>query len=113
MEEKSSVMESLLERVEAYGETSFELFKLKAVDKTAEAVSTTASYSGVILSLFMFLVIISIGVGLWLGDLLGKTYYGFFCVAGFYGVLGVVLYLVKDTWIKKNVSNSIITHALS
>ena len=113
MESTSEIMESVIEKVEAYGKTSFEILKLKAVDKTADVVSTTLSYGVIIFIASMFTIVASFGVALWLGDLLGKTYYGLFCVAGFYAVLGVVLYIMKDTWIKKPVTNSIIEHSLN
>jgi hypothetical protein len=113
MENKSGSIESLFEKMEIYGKTTFELFKLKAVDKTVNAVSTTVSYAVVALLFFISILIVSIGVAFWLGELLGKTYYGFFCVAGFYCVLGLVLYLGKNIWIKRGVSNLIITHALN
>ncbi len=113
MENEKSAIESLIEKVETYGKTSFDLLKLKAVDKTAEAVSTTVSYVFMALFIFMFVLFVSIGSALWLGELLGKTYYGLFCVAGFYGILGVVLYLLRGSIIKKPVTNSIITHALN
>lgn len=113
MENVKSGIESLIEKVESYGKTSYDLIRLKTIDKTATAVSTTVSYVLTALFLFMFILIASMGAALWLGELLGKTYYGLFCVAGFYGVFGVVLYLLRDSIIKKPITNSIINHALN
>lgn len=113
MENKIVFIEPLLDKAEAYGKTSFELIKLKAVDKTSEVLSTFVSRGIVILVLSMFIVIVNIGIALWLGDLLGKAYYGFFCVAGFYGVIGGVLYFFLHDYIKKNVSNSIVSQMLN
>lgn len=113
MENKLNFMEPLIERVEEYGKTSFELFKLTAVDKTATVASTFASRGAAVLFLFMFVIIANIGLSLWLGDLLGKVYYGFFCVAGFYGVVGGVLYFFMHNWVKKRISNSIISQLLN
>ncbi|OFY91885.1 MAG: hypothetical protein A3K10_05805, partial [Bacteroidetes bacterium RIFCSPLOWO2_12_FULL_31_6] len=87
MENKIVFIEPLFERAEAYGKTSYELIKLKAVDKTSDVLSTFVSRGAVILVLSMFIVIVNIGIALFLGDLLGKSYYGFFCVAGFYGII--------------------------
>ena len=36
MEDKVNLLEPLLEKVEAYSKTSFELIRLKALDKTAD-----------------------------------------------------------------------------
>lgn len=113
MENKMIFIEPLLERAEEYRKTSYELFKLKSLDKTVEIVSTFVSRGSVILVLAMFVLVLNIGIALWLGDLLGKTYYGFFCVAGFYGILGCILYFFLHNQIKKYVSSLIISQILN
>ncbi len=112
MADKLIFIQPLLERAEAYGKTSYELIKLKAVDKTADITSTLVSRGAVVLVLSMFIVIVNIGIALWLGDILGKSYYGFFCIAGFYGIVGGVLYFFMHDTIKKRVSNSLISQML-
>ena len=111
METKANFIEPLFERVEEYGKTSYELLKLKAVDKTAEIASTLISRAAVILVLSMFIIIVTIGIALWLGDLLGKMHYGFFCVAGFYAILGLIIFLTHNR-IKESISNSIVSQCL-
>lgn len=113
MEDKINFIEPLFERVEEYGKTSFELLKLKALDKISGTVSSFVSRGIIILVLSMFLVLATIGVALWLGELLGKSYYGFFCVAGFYGIVGSVLYFLLFNWIKKRIRNSFVLHMLN
>ena len=113
MEEKTHYIEPLVQRVEAFGKTTVELLKLQAVDKTALVVSNIVSNGLVVLMLSMFIVIVNIGVALWLGDLLHKTYYGFFCVAGFYGIVGGILYFFMRKRINQKVSNSIVLQLLN
>ena len=113
MENETSFFEPLLERVEAYRKTSYELFKLEAAEKTVNIVSTVFSRSIAIFFLSIFIVFISIGVSLWLGDMLGKMYYGFFCIAGFYGIVGCFLYFFKHNEIKKSAGNSMVKHMLN
>jgi hypothetical protein len=113
MENKMNFIEPLYERVEAYSKTSLELMKLKVLDKTAGITSTFVSRVAFILMLCMFAVTASIGAALWLGEILGKSYYGFFCVAAFYIVMAGVLYFLLHNWIKKCVSNSIISQMLN
>ncbi len=113
MEEKISFLEPLFERAEIYGNTRYELFKLKALDKVTDIVSTIVSRGAAFIALMMFLITINIAVALWLGDILGKLYYGFFCVAGFYGVLGTSLYFVMHDIVKKRVGNSFISQMLN
>lgn len=112
-EDKSGVFEALIERAEAYGKTSFELFRLKSVDKAANLVSSAVSRVVAFVLLFMFVGIASIGASLWLGEVLGRVYYGFFCVAGFYGICGLALYLAKNNFIRKSVNNSVIESTLN
>jgi phosphoglycerol transferase MdoB-like AlkP superfamily enzyme len=108
MEDKATPIESLFERAEAYGKTSLNLLKLKAIDKSSELISTIMSWLIVVIVAALFFIILNIGIALWLGELLGKTYYGFFIVAGIYAVLGVFFIL----WAKKYINNSIITKML-
>lgn len=110
MEEHNSIIEPLLEKVEAYGISGFELIKLKSIDKAAEFSSNVISRFFALLSILMFLVIASIGLALWAGELLGKLWYGFFSVAAFYALLGFVLYFLAHNWIKRSISNSFISH---
>lgn len=107
------ILEPLFDRAEDYVKTSFELYKLKTISKTAEVVSTFVSRGAVLIVLSMFLVFVSIGLALWLGDLLGKTYLGFFCVAAFYIVLGGVLFYFLHQYIKRQISNSIISEVFN
>jgi hypothetical protein len=112
MEDKTNFIDPLIEKAEVYGKTSFELLKLKALDKTADVVSTFVSRSSAILLLSMFTVIVNIGIALWLGDILGKAHYGFFCVAGFYAITGSITWFLMHDRIKRSISNSIISQVL-
>lgn len=112
MEEKVNFLEPLFERAEIYGNTSYELFKLKALDKTTDVLSSLASRGITILVIVMFITVTNIGVSLLLGEILGKLYYGFFCVAGFYGILTLALHFFMHDWVKKIAGNSIISQML-
>lgn len=107
MEEQENLIEPLLEKAQAYSKTSFELLRLKALAKTAEVASTTISRTALILIVLVFLFTLNTAVALWLGDLLGKIYYGFFIVAGFYALVSVILMITHPS-IKKSVGNTII-----
>ena len=106
MENKVVPVEVLIERVETYGKTSYELIRLKTIDKTADLASSFISKSMIILFVFAFGVVLNIGIALWLGDLLGKTYLGFFCVSGFYGLVALIFYLFRAK-IKEGIGNSL------
>lgn len=112
MEERSS-FETLLERAEDYTKTSIELIKLKAVDKISDGASSAASKVAAMFFFVFFFLMLSVGIALLLGDLLGKAWYGFMAVAGLYGILFAVLFFIKHNWLKKMVGNSIIKSMLN
>lgn len=113
MENNANFFDPLIEKARVYGKTSIELYKLKAVEKTTNISSTIISRLISFLVLSLFVLISSIGVAFWLGDYFGELYYGFFCVGGFYGVLGVVLYFFLHNWIKERAGNSIVKQMLN
>jgi fatty acid desaturase len=112
MEKTASIVEALYERVETYSKTTIELSKLKALNTTTHVVTTLISRLSVIIMLALFALVMNIGIALWLGELLGKNYYGFFIVAAFYLIAGIVLHFFLHNWIKKPISDLIITQAL-
>ena len=108
MEDNSNPLESLLEKATEYGKTSLELAKLKALDKTTDAVSSLVPHSIVFVLLATFLLFLNLGLALWLGDILGKAFYGFFVVAGFYILAGIFIHFFMHKWIKKLVGNYLV-----
>jgi len=112
MDAKLSIIEPLIERVEQYSKTSFELIKLKATDKAADISSTLISRLLLTVTLLMSVLTFNTAVGLWVGELLGKIYYGFFAVTAFYALVGVVLYFAHP-FIKFRLSNTIIKQLLN
>jgi uncharacterized protein YqhQ len=112
MEEKYKKFEELVSSAETYGKTNLELIKLKTVDKVAEGVSAMVAWAVVAIALILFFITLNFGVALLLGELLGSSYIGFLIVAAFYGLLGLILYLNKDKWIKKPLNISLINSML-
>lgn len=112
MEDQATLIKTLFEKAEHYTKTSVELYKLKAIDKSADVFSALIARLSVLLFITLFFLILNIGVALWLGELLGKTFYGFFIVSGFYALCGIVLYLFRNRWVANPLRNSIITQAL-
>ncbi len=112
MEIKETLFEPLLEKAEQYGKTSIELLKLKSIDKAADVTSTLTSRLLLVIVFSLFALTSTIALSLWLGDLLGKNYYGFLVVAAFYGLAAVVLFYIHPL-IKTRVNNMIITQLLN
>jgi hypothetical protein len=112
MEDNTKLIESLLERTAEYGKASFELVKLKALDKTSDAVSSLIPLSVVLVLVTVFMLFLNLGLAFWLGEILGKTFYGFFVVAAFYGIAGIVIHFFMHDWLKKTIGNYFIKHVL-
>ncbi len=112
LDEQSVLIESLLEKGERYGKTTLELLKLKTLDKSADVISNMVSWIVVAVFAVLFFLILNIGIALWLGELMGKSYYGFFAVSGFYAVLALVFVIFRKQFIKEPLNISIITQVL-
>ena len=112
MENKTTTLENLFESVEQYSKTSFELYKHKGIYEIASLTSTLSVKFILTMVVVLVSIFFSIGVALWLGDLLGKNYYGFFIVALSYILLWVLLFIFKKAAIKRPMSNMIIKSIL-
>ena len=108
MEEKKAPVEVLLERGQAYIKTSIQLFKFKTTDKVAEVLSNLTSGLIILILITLLFVNLNIGIALLIGDLLGKIWLGFLILSGFYGLAGILIYIFRNSWIKKPISNSVI-----
>ena len=109
MDDKATMLEKLQEKAERYAKISIELLKLKAIEKTADVVASMASRVTVIIFFAFFVLILNIGLALWIGDLLGRSYLGFFVLAAFYLLTGLIVKAFRHQWIKKPVINYFIT----
>lgn len=112
MEDIADSIESLLESAADYGKTSYDLVKLKTIFKTSDVVSSLIPHAVVFLILMSFLLFINLGVAFWLDEIFGNMFYGFFVVAAFYGIIGIVVHIFMHDQIKKKISDYIIKQAL-
>lgn len=108
MENNPSQLEKLIEKVESYSKTSLELFKQTAILRSADVFSNLTTRLLIFTFILIVLLFVNIALALWIGEELGKTYLGFFAVAGIYFFLGFVFYLFRNTLIKHPISNYII-----
>lgn len=113
MKNQPNTIGSLIESAGDYVETKVELFKLKAVDKSSDIVSSIASWLVIALFIVFGFIIINIGLCIWLGELMDHAWYGFFVVGGFYLLLATLILSFKSKWIKQPVSNLIIKKILN
>ena len=108
MKEKENILEPLWEKAEDYGKTSLELLRLKSIDKSSDVVSTILPYMLVIVLTIIFLMFINFGIAFWLGAIWNSIYLGFFAVAAFYGLCGVIIHFFLHDKFKERIRNTII-----
>lgn len=101
-------IEALYEKTKDYVETQMELLRLKSIDKASTMISSLATQLIFLLICLIGLFLLNIGLGFWLGDLLGKVYYGFFCLAAFYFIVGLIIYAVRKNKIANPIRNALI-----
>lgn len=112
MDTRAAFVETLIERVEVYGKTTIELSKLKAVQTITTIATSLISHVSVIVMFLFCLLVLNIGFSLFLGEQLGKSYYGFFVVAAFDFVIAIVFRSYMKNWIKKSISEFMISQVL-
>jgi hypothetical protein len=112
METKEHVFEPLFKKAEQFSKTNFQLLKFKFVDKIADVGSTAASHLLLAVVLIFSVIALNVAIALWIGYLLGKSYYGFFIVSVFYAMVGIVLYFIRFK-IKRHLQNTIINQLLN
>ena len=108
METPTEYIESLFANAGEYLENKTELWKLKMIDKTSEAISSVVEKLVVIFIGIIFFLLFNIALALLIGYWLGNSFYGFFILAGFYGIVGLVIHLSRDKIIRTPITNSII-----
>jgi len=108
MENKPTSVEELFYKLKDYGETTLDLYKLKAINKVSGFLSNLIVGLLLIVLLFLVLICISIGLGLLIGSWLGNVYWGFFIMAGIYIIIGLVLFSGRKRILKEPVANHMI-----
>lgn len=112
MGDNPNMIELLIERVVDYSMSSYELLKLKTLDKISDAVSSIIPHSVWYLLIASFLFFLNLGAAFWIGEILGKIFYGFFAIATFYFIIGLVFRIFFYKRMKRMIENYIIKKAL-
>lgn len=113
MTDPNSEIEKLIEKIEQYGKKTWELSKLQLLKHGVIALTHIISSTGILLMLILFVLFVSMGISLWIGEAMGKLSYGFFIVSSLYLLLLIVFYFFLFPCIKKPIANRIIKKVLS
>lgn len=105
-------IKTLIDKTKDYLDTKIELTKLKAVDASADILSSVVVLISVLLTGFLFVLFLSLSLAMLLGKKLGSQHYGFLIVGGIYGLLLIIIFVRRLKWIKKPIANGLINKML-
>ncbi len=105
--------ESLLSQAREYADSRIALLKLKSADKISDSASDVGSALVIMLFIVIFLLVLTVGLALLIGEWLGKTYDGFFVMAGVYGIAGLIAITNRKKLIKMPICNFVINKILN
>jgi len=107
-----SLIESLFGQSKEYIDTRLELYKLKLIDKSSSIASSVVAGIALFVVFFIFFIVLNIGIALLIGDLIGRSYWGFLILAAFYGIVGFVLLSKRNKIFKTPIAKMIISKFL-
>lgn len=108
MKETQRLLDELIAKAEDFGYSSLALAKLKSIRVVANTSGKVGVHFAIWAVIVLFFLMLSIGVSLWLGELWGHMYLGFFAVAGFYLLLAIVLRIFKGPLVQRPIENFVV-----
>ena len=113
MENTTQAVEHLFEKAKTYTQTSIELLKLNIIDKASEIISDLSVKILVSVVVIVALTYTNIALALYLGELLGKNYLGFFAISGFYLLVAIIIFLFKEKIVRNPIRQFVINQFLN
>jgi hypothetical protein len=112
MEEEQSSAEVLSDKIKEYIKTRLAILQLSMVRNIAAFTSKLSTYLALFFLLGMFLLLLSIGFSLYLGELTGCIWNGFYITAGIYLSVFILAYLFRKTLLKNPIQDMLIENML-
>ncbi|MFV0291558.1 MAG: phage holin family protein [Mangrovibacterium sp.] len=109
MENQGEFIDELVDKGKDFGKTSFEIVKLKTLDKMSDILSNVLSWIPIVLVVFLCFITLNFGIAYLIGQL---TDYGdaigFLIVAAFYLLVALILFAIRKKFVKNPIMDSII-----
>ena len=112
MQEEQTDIDILLSDAGDFIETRTTLWKYKGIESLADVSGELVAGLAMIVFVSFVVIVFSIGFALLIGEWLGKSYYGFFIMGGFYSVAAIIIYARRGKWLKDPFSNMLIRKIL-
>jgi uncharacterized membrane protein YqjE len=90
-------LENWINNISGFIEARVELLKLEIKDDVARLLGHALVYGAMMMSFFLVLIFLSIGLAHWVGVLAGASYIGYWAVAGFYGFISIIFLMLRKT----------------
>lgn len=91
MDFKEGKIETVYAKIEDLVSNQQEIIKLKVYSKSADMATFLVMKIIMFVVVGLFVLFLNIGLSIWLGEILGETYYGFFALAGFYAIAALII----------------------
>lgn len=106
-------IEEFAENLKSYLNVCLELNKLEAIERTS--VIGPSLITGILMGIIgiLFILFVSLSLGFYLSVQLGDSYSGFTIAAGFYFILGLVLFLTRMKLVEMPLRDKIIQKILT
>jgi len=108
MENEKTKIDHLIEHAEEYFQTRQELSKLVAAEKSSTILSSVVTSLIMLLIFILVIVFASIALAYGISQYFGQAFAGFLSVAVFYLLIGILLYVKQDKWLKAPMANAVI-----
>lgn len=109
----SNPVKSLFSDASDYVKNKKDLWKLKAIDKGSDVISSVIEKVLLFFIIILFFFFFNIALALLIGSWVGSNYGGFFIMAGLYALIGFVLHASRVKLIKTPVSRALIQKFLN
>jgi uncharacterized protein (DUF983 family) len=103
MDFKEGKIEMVYAKIEDLVSNQQEIIKLKVYSKSADMATFLVMKIIMFVVVGLFVLFLNIGLSIWLGEILGETYYGFFALAGFYAIAALII----KTFLYRNIEHKI------
>lgn len=113
MKIKLEKIEELIDGVKSYAATNIEIVKLEVANRSSVLVSKLLSKLFLGIVIFLFVLFFSLGISLFLSELLENNYLGFGIVASFYLLLAIIFSLGRKILLERPIRESFIKELFS
>ncbi|WP_432712271.1 phage holin family protein [Pedobacter sp.] len=104
-ENKEKNIEEIIADAKDYIEARMEYVRLYTVEKVSKLFADLLTSATVVICFVLAFLFGSVTLALFLGDVLGTATRGFGCVALLYLLIAIVVFLTKDKYIEKAITN--------